>query len=71
MSPQNSSPLGTEVISSWVLYGEENLPTHKPSNFEDKPRGLYSSGALFEGLIFGGAYLRKEICASKSIGLAL
>ena len=24
-----------------------------------------------EGLIFGGAYLRREICVSKSIGLAL
>ena len=24
-----------------------------------------------EGLIFGGAYLRTEICVSKSIGLAL
>ena len=24
-----------------------------------------------EGLIFGGAYLQKEICVSKSIGLAL
>ena len=24
---------------------------------------------FFEGLIFGGAYLRKEICVSKSIGL--
>ena len=23
-----------------------------------------------EGLIFGGAYLRREICVSKSIGLA-
>ena len=30
--------------------------------------GTYSK-ALFEGLIFGGAYLRKEICISKSIGL--
>ena len=29
-------------------------------------RGLY-----LEGLIFGGAYLWKEICVSKSIGLAL
>ena len=29
------------------------------------------SKALFEGLIFGGAYLRREICVSKSIGLAL
>ena len=25
--------------------------------------------ALFEGLIFGGPYLRREICVSKSIGL--
>ena len=24
-----------------------------------------------EGLIFGGAYLRREICVSKSIGLAI
>ena len=24
-----------------------------------------------EGLIFGGAYLRREICVSKSIGLTL
>ena len=36
-----------------------------------KIRGLYFSKALFEGLIFGGAYLRREICVSESIGLAL
>ena len=40
------------------------------------PRGLYFSkaflrGLFFEGLIFGGTYLRREICVSKSIGLAL
>ena len=45
-------------------------------NSENKPRGLYFSKVLFEGLIFGGAYirtayLRREICVSKSIGLAL
>ena len=40
-------------------------------NSENKPRGLYFSKALFEGLIFGGAYLRREICVSKSNGLAL
>ena len=40
------------------------------------PRGSYFSKALFEGLIFGaayvrrGLYLRREICVSKSIGLA-
>ena len=33
--------------------------------------GLYFSKTLFEGLIFGGAYLCREICVSKSIGLAL
>ena len=36
-----------------------------------KPWGLYFSKALFEGLIFGRAYLRREICVSKPIGLAL
>ena len=36
-----------------------------------KFRGLYFSKAFFEGLIFGGAYIRREICISKSIGLAL
>ena len=28
-------------------------------------------GLFLEGLIFGGAYLRREICVSKSIGLSL
>ena len=28
-------------------------------------------GLFLEGLIFGGAYLRREICVSKSIGLVL
>ena len=28
-------------------------------------------GLFLEGLIFGGAYLRREICVSKLIGLAL
>ena len=28
-------------------------------------------GLFLEGLIFGGAYLRREICVSESIGLAL
>ena len=37
----------------------------KDSQTENKPRGLF-----LEGLIFGGAYVRREICVSKSIGLA-
>ena len=32
---------------------------------------LFLRGLLFEGLMFEGAYLRREICVSKSIGLAL
>ena len=39
--------------------------------FRNKPRGSYSSKALFEGLIIGGAYLWREITISKSIGLAV
>ena len=31
---------------------------------------MYFSKALFEGLVFGGAYVRREICISKSSGLA-
>ena len=42
-----------------------------PLNSENKPRGLYFSKTIFEGLIFGGTYLWREICVSKSIGLAL
>ena len=32
-----------------------------PYNSENKPRGLYFSKALFEGLIFGGAYIRRSL----------
>ena len=51
--------------SSWEE-GVQKLP----QNSENKPRGLYFSKALFEGLIFGGAYGRTEICVVKSVGLA-
>ena len=30
---------------------------------ENKPRGLYFSKALFEGRIFGGAYMRRGLFA--------
>ena len=32
-----------------------------PYNSENEPRGLYFSNALFEGLIFGGAYIRRGL----------
>jgi len=31
----------------------------------------FLKGLFSKGLIFGGAYFRREICVSKSIGLAL
>ena len=31
----------------------------------------FLKGLFLEGRIFGGAYFRREICVSKSIGLAL
>ena len=50
-------------------------------NSENLPRSLFVfiiiiiifflRGLFLKGLIFGGAYLWKEICVSKSIGLAL
>ena len=39
--------------------------THKVRN---KPRGLYFSKALFEGLIFGVAYIRRGLCTEGSLG---
>ena len=47
------------------------LSENIPQNSKNKPLGLYFSKALFEGLILGGAYLRRDICISKLIGLAL
>ena len=60
----------------WLLTFMKCLPCgYKPltdyRKIPNKPRGLHFSKALFEGLIFGGAYLRREICVSKSIGIAL
>ena len=41
-----------------------------PQNSENKPRGLYF-WKTFEGLIFGGACIRREICVSKLARLIL
>ena len=34
---------------------------------ENKPRGSYFSKALFEGLIFGGAYIRRGLCTEGNL----
>ena len=73
----------THVISSiyvlknrvWSLklshyYFISNAINHHTVN-KNKPQGLYFSKALFEGFIFGGAYVWREICISKLIGLVL
>ena len=53
------------VLALFYFVFEGNFPS-------TSPRGAYILRGLFlEGLIFGGDYLRKEICVSKSIGLAL
>ena len=47
---------------------------HNDTGYRKIPKispGVYIFKGPFEGLIFGGAYLRWEICVSKSIGLAL
>ena len=43
------------------------IPKISPGYIFQRP---FLRGLLLEGLIFGGAYVRREICVSKSIGLA-
>ena len=40
-----------------------------PQNSENKPRGLYFSKALFEGLISGGAYIRRGLSTEGNLHL--
>ena len=46
---------------------EEQIPYHS----ENKPRGLYFLKALFEGLIFGGAYIRKGLSTEGNLRLKI
>ena len=57
--------MGQHLRSLWTYV---TLKLGKFTNF----KALFPavSKALFEGLIFGGAYIRREICVSKSIGPA-
>ena len=43
---------------------KKNKDTEKSEN---KPRDLYFSKALFEGLVFGGAYIRKGLCTEGNL----
>ena len=55
-------------MAVWLLSDKIQLKHRKIPKIS---RGAYFSKALFEGLTFGGAYVRREICVSKPIGLAL
>ena len=45
----------------------EKKKTKIPKNSENKPRDLYFSKALFEGLIFGRAYIRRGLCTEGNL----
>ena len=63
--------LFSKVIWSFakVEYRYRKIPKISPGAYIfQKP---FLRGLFLEGLIFGGAYLRREVCVSKSIGLAL
>ena len=53
---------------SWNLHSF--LPCRKIPKISPRAYIIFSK-ALFGGRIFGGAYVRREICVSKSIGPAL
>ena len=46
------------------------IPKISPGAYISFSKALFE-GLMLEELIFGGAYLRREICVSKSIGLAI
>ena len=47
------------ALQNFSLYILFTFSHYIPYNSENKPWGLYFSKALSEGLIFGGAYLRR------------
>ena len=54
-----------ELLLGYMLY--RKIPKISPEAYIfQRP---FLRGLFLEGLIFGGAYLRREICVSKSIGL--
>ena len=64
---------GQKVIRFLTLYETQatyrKIPKISPGAYIfQRP---FLRGLFLEGLIFGGTYLRREICFSKSIGLAL
>ena len=50
---------------------EQDKVIRIPVNFENKPRGLYFSKAIFERLIFGGAYIRRGLSTEGKLRLKI
>ena len=64
-SAQKAIQFSVNIVKDFaLLWKKKSL-----SSWYQVPWGLYFSKTLFEGLIFGGAYIRREICVSKSTGL--
>ena len=58
----------SEQFYKWLLVVYCKIPKISPGAYIfQRP---FLRGLFLEGLIFGEAYLRREICVSKSIGLA-
>ena len=70
----DKSPLRTFVLFSYLpSYSSLNVTYRKIAKIS--PRSYifqrpFLRGLFLDGLIFGGAYVRREICVSKSVGLA-
>ena len=62
------SPPGIHISLGICVWG---YTYHGDTHITVTPGIIFSAKALFKGLIFGGAYMWREICVSKSIGLAL
>ena len=58
-----------DPYTSLIFFSYRKIPTVSPGAYVFQ--GLFLRGLFLEGLIFGGTYLRRKICVSKSIGLAL
>ena len=46
---------------NWRVVKMPGIESELTVNSENKPRGLYFLKALFKGLIFGGAYIRRGL----------
>ena len=78
LSEAGNSGLKIEVILAPTkrLKTDMSFKSYLPQNFEKRAGGFYFQrpflrGLFSERLIFGGAYLQRKICVSKSNALAL